>query len=148
MEIMIKHWWNKFTTIFAIPLLIFAQIVTLYDGWESRIEEREYQEELVRCVNQHFHYTQEDLMVTLPNGSKVSEAEFFDGLDETGVVYWEEESNCEMFSLQSPIREYTPERTMDRWLGKVFWTYKNTKDRLLEWIDYQFMRQATKDIRG
>ena len=52
---MIKGFWDKFTTRFAVPLLIFGQIVTLYDGWESRIDERAYQEELVRCVRAHYH---------------------------------------------------------------------------------------------
>ncbi len=49
---MIKDFWHKFTTRFAVPLLIVSQIVTLYDGWESRIEERSYQEELVRWVRE------------------------------------------------------------------------------------------------
>ena len=46
----VKGFWNKFTTRFAVPLLIFSQIVTLYDGWESRIEERAYQKELISCI--------------------------------------------------------------------------------------------------
>jgi len=87
-------------------------------------------------------------MVTLPDGTKMTSAEFFDdGYDETGEVYWGKDA-CRMFSLQSPIEHYTPQRIADRWLGKIFWTYKNNKDRFLAWIDYWFMRKATEDIRG
>ena len=143
-----KDFWNKFTTRFAVPVLIVTQVITLYDGWESRVNERAYQEELLRCVNQHFHYTEEDTMVTLPDGTKVTSAEFFDdGYDETGEVYWEKDA-CRMFSIKSPIEHYTPQRIADRWLGTVFWTYKNNKDRFLAWIDYWFMRKAIEDIRG
>jgi len=53
-----------------------------------------------------------------------------------------------MFTLETPLSDYTPQRTMDRLLGKVFWTYKNKKDRFEEWINYKFMRKATEDIRG
>ena len=144
-----KDFWNKFTTRFAVPVLLVTQVITLYDGWESRVNERAYQEELRRCVNQHFHYTEEDTMVTLPDGTKMTSAEFFDdGYDETGEVYWEEGSNCRMFDISTPIRDYTPERIADRWLGKVFGTFKNRKDRLLSWINYRIMRKATEDIRG
>ena len=88
-------------------------------------------------------------MVTLPDGNKMTSAEFFDdGSDETGEVYWEKESNCRMFDIRTPLSDYTPQRIADRWLGTVFWTYKNTKDRFLAWIDYWFMRKATEDIRG
>ena len=145
-----KGFWSKFTTRFAVPLLIISQIVTLYDGWESRIEERSYQEELVRCVREHHHYTAEDMLVTMPNGDMIPASEFFDDpeMDQTGETYWEEESNCQMFDLQSPLSDYTPERTMDRWLGKIFWAYKNNKDKFVEWVNYKFMRKATEDIRG
>jgi len=144
-----KGFWNKFTTRFAVPVLIVTQVITLYDGWESRVNERAYQEELVRCVNQHLHYTEEDTMVTLPDGTKMTSAEFFDdGYDETGEVYWEKASNCKMFDIRTPMGDYTPQRIADRWLGEVFWTYKNNKDRFLAWIDYWFMRKATEDIRG
>ena len=144
-----KNFWNKFTTRFAVPLLLVTQVITLYDGWESRVNERAYQEELLRCINQHFHYTEEDTMVTLPDGTKMTSAEFFDdGSDETGEVYWEKESNCRMFDIRTPLSDYTPQRIADRWLGTVFWTYKHNKDRFLAWIDYLFMRKATEDIRG
>jgi hypothetical protein len=53
-----------------------------------------------------------------------------------------------MFNLETPLSDYTPQRTMDRLLGKAFWTYKNKKDKFLAWIDYLFMRKATEDIRG
>ena len=144
-----KNFWNKFTTRFAVPLLLVTQVITLYDGWESRVNERAYQQELLECVRQHLHYTEEDLIVTFPDGTKMTSAEFFDdGYDQTGEVYWEKESHCKMFDLRTPMGDYTPQRIADRWLGEVFWTYKNNKDRFLAWINYWFMRKATEDIRG
>ena len=144
-----KDFWNKFTTRFAVPLLLVTQVITLYDGWESRVNERAYQQELLECVRQHLHYTEEDLIVTFPDGTKMTSAEFFDdGYDQTGEVYWEKESHCKMFDLKTPMGDYTPQRIADRWLGEVFWTYKNNKDRFLAWINYWFMRKATEDMRG
>jgi len=144
-----KDFWNKFTTRFAVPLLLVTQVITLYDGWESRVNERAYQQELLECVRQHLHYTEEDLIVTFPDGTKMTSAEFFDdGYDQTGEVYWDKESHCKMFDLKTPMGDYTPQRIADRWLGEVFWTYKNNKDRFLAWINYWFMRKATEDMRG
>ena len=144
-----KDFWNKFTTRFAVPVLIVTQVITLYDGWEARVNERAYQQELLECVRQHLHYTEEDLIVTFPDGTKMTSAEFFDdGYDQTGEVYWGKESHCKMFDLRTPMGDYTPQRIADRWLGEVFWTYKNNKDKFLAWINYWFMRKATEDIRG
>ncbi len=144
-----KGFWSKFTTRFAVPVLIFSQIVTLYDGWESRIEERAYQKELISCINAHYHYTQEDTMVTLHDTGVITATEFFKDspeMDQTGETYWK--AGCGMFDVNTVMSEYTPERTMDRWLGKVFWAYKNNKDKLVEWINYKFMKKATEDMRG
>ena len=147
-----KGFWSKFTTRFAVPLLIISQIVTLYDGWESRIEERAYQEELISCIKAHYHYTEEDTMFTLHDtGEKITSAEFWKDspeMDNTGETYWEEESNCQMFDLQSPVSDYTPERSMDRYLGKVFYWYKDNKDRFVAWVNYMYMRKQTEGIRG
>ena len=113
------------------------------------MNERAYQQELLECVRQHLHYTEEDLIVTFPDGTKMTSAEFFDdGYDQTGEVYWEKESHCKMFDLKTPMGDYTPQRIADRWLGEVFWTYKNNKDKFLAWINYWFMRKATEDVRG
>ena len=149
---MIKDFWHKFTTRFAVPLLIISQIVTLYDGWESRIEERAYQEELISCIKAHYHYTEEDTMVTLyDTGEKITSAEFWKDspeMDNTGETYWEEESGCGMFDINPVMSEYTPERTMDRYLGKVFYWYKDNKDRFVAWVNYMYMRKQTEGIRG
>ena len=149
---MIKDFWHKFTTRFAVPLLIVSQIVTLYDGWESRIEERAYQEELISCIKAHYHYTEEDTMVTLyDTGEKITSAEFWKDspeMDNTGETYWEEESGCGMFDINPVMSEYTPERTMDRYLGKVFYWYKDNKDRFVAWVNYMYMRKQTEGIRG
>ena len=146
-----KDFWNKFTTRFAVPVLLVTQVITLYDGWESRIEERAYQEQLVHCIMKHYHHTEEDTMVTLPDGTKMTSAEFFKDspeMDPTGQTYWQGHAGCGMFNLETPLSDYTPQRIADRWLGKMFWTYKNNKDKFLAWIDYWFMRKATEDIRG
>jgi len=149
---MLRNFWDKFTTRFAVPMLIVSQVMTLYDGWESRIEERSYQEELVRCVQEHYHYTEEDTMVTLyDTGEKITSAEFWKDspeMDNTGETYWEDESNCGMFDINPVMSEYTPERTMDRYLGKVFYWYKDNKDRFVAWVNYMYMRKQTEGIRG
>jgi len=147
---MLRNFWDKFTTRFAVPILIVSQVMTLYDGWESRIEERSYQEELVRCVRAHYHYTEEDMLVKMPNGDIIPVSEFFDdpGMDQTGETYWEEESNCQMFDILSPLSDYTPERSMDKYLGKVFYWYKDNKDRFVAWVNYMYMRKQTEGIRG
>ena len=149
---MLRNFWDKFTTRFAVPILIVSQVMTLYDGWESRIEERSYQEELVRCVLAHYHYTEEDTMFTLHDtGEKIPSAEFWKDspeMDQTGETYWEEESNCQMFDILSLSSDYTPERSMDRYLGKVFYWYKDNKDRFVAWVNYMYMRKQTEGIRG
>ena len=149
---MLRNFWDKFTTRFAVPMLIVSQVMTLYDGWESRIEERSYQEELVRCVRAHYHYTEEDTMVTLyDTGEKITSAEFWKDspeMDQTGETYWKVESGCGMFDINPVMSEYTPERTMDRYLGKVFYWYKDNKDRFVAWVNYMYMRKQTEGIRG
>ena len=145
-----KGFWSKFTTRFAVPVLIFSQIVTLYDGWESRIEETAYQKELISCIRTHRHYTPQDTMVTLDDsGETITATEFFKDspeMDQTGETYWPQ--GCGMFDVNTVQSEYTPERTMDRWLGRVFWAYKNNKDKLVEWINHMFMKKATEHMRG
>ena len=147
-----KDFWNKFTTRFAVPLLLVTQVITLYDGWESRVNERAYQEQLVHCIMEHYHHTEEDTMVTIyDTGEKITSAEFFKDspeMDPTGQTYWQGQAGCGMFNLETPLSDYTPQRTMDRLLGKAFWTYKNKKDRFVEWVNYKFMRKATEGIRG
>ena len=44
--------------------------------------------------------------------------------------------------------QFTSQRTMDRWLGKVFWTYKNIKDRFIAWYEGMFRKKMLEDIRG
>jgi len=91
-------------------------------------------------------------MVTMyDTGEKITSAEFFKDspeMDPTGQTYWQGQAGCGMFNLETPLSDYTPQRTMDRLLGKAFWTYKNKKDRFEEWVNYKFMRKATEDIRG
>ena len=116
------------------------------------MEERAYQEQLVHCIMEHYHNTEEDTMVTIyDTGEKITSAEFFKDspeMDTTGQTYWQGQAGCGMFTLETPLSDYTPQRTMDRLLGKVFWTYKNKKDRFQEWVNYKFMRKATEGIRG
>jgi hypothetical protein len=101
---------------------------------------------------EHYHYTEEDTMVTMyETGEKIPSKEFFKDspyMDLTGQTYWQGEEGCGMFNIATPLSDYSPQRTMDRWLGKAFWTYKNNKDRFISWVNYKFMRKATEGIRG
>ena len=66
-----KGFWNKFTTRFAVPLLIVTQVITLYDGWESRIEERADRQQLIHCINSHLHIVGEIHEVIDVDGNKI-----------------------------------------------------------------------------
>ena len=112
-----KDFWNKFTTRFAVPVLIVTQVITLYDGWESRVNQRADRELLIHCINSHLHYVGELHEVIDADGYKIMDT-------------------------------FTTQSTMDRWLGKVFYTYKNNKDRFVAWYEAKFRKKMLEDIRG
>ena len=66
-----KDFWNKFTTRFAVPLLIVTQMITLYDGWESRIEQKADRQQLIHCIKSHLHIVGEVHEVVDADGNKV-----------------------------------------------------------------------------
>jgi len=142
-----KDFWNKFTTRFAVPLLILTQMITLYDGWESRIEQRADRQQLIHCIKSHLHIVGEIHEVIDVDGNKMI-------LDDTGFDGTVDERHlgsigCREFAPGYEISEqFTTQRTMDRWLGKAFWTYKNTKDKVRAWYEYKFKTKMLEDIRG
>ena len=132
--------WNKFTTRFAVPLLIFSQIVTLYDGWESRIESRDYEQTLKLCIAGHSHHEEYRETIVSVDGEQI------EWVIESVAIF---PDGCDSISFINSLKDsFTPERTMDRWLGKVFWTYKNTKDRVVTWYEELFIQKQLEDIRG
>ena len=142
-----KDFWNKFTTRFAVPMLIFTQVITLYDGWESRVNERADRQLLIDCINSHLHFVGEVHEIVDADGNKI----IFDDTEFDGMVDREHlaEIGCYQFALGYRISEqFTTQRTMDRWLGKVFWTYKNIKDRFIAWYEGMFRKKMLEDIRG
>ena len=142
-----KDFWNKFTTRFAVPLLIVTQMITLYDGWESRIEQKADRQQLIHCIKSHLHIVGEVHEVVDADGNKI----IFDDTEFNGIVDDGHLGSigCREFAPGYEIDEqFTTQRTMDRWLGKVFWTYKNTKDRFIAWYEYKFKTKMLKDIRG
>ena len=142
-----KDFWNKFTTRFAVPLLIVTQVITLYDGWESRIEERADRQQLSHCINSHLHIVGETHEVIDVDGNKI----IFDETEFDGTVDREHlgQIGCHQFAFGYDLNEqFTSQRTMDRWLGKVFWTYKNSKDKVIAWYEYKFKTKMLEDIRG
>ena len=142
-----KGFWNKFTTRFAVPLLIVTQVITLYDGWESRIEERADRQQLIHCINSHLHIVGEIHEVIDVDSNKI----IFDDTEFDGTVDREHLGSigCHQFALGYDISEqFTSQRTMDRLLGKVFWTYKNSKDKVIAWYEYKFKTKMLEDIRG
>ena len=142
-----KDFWNKFTTRFAVPVLIVTQVITLYDGWESRVNERADRELLIHCIVSHLHTVGEVHEIIDADGNKI----IFDDTEFDGTVDREHlaEIGCYQFALGYQISEqFTTQRTMDRWLGKVFYTYKNAKDSLRAWWEMKFKQKMLEDIRG
>ena len=142
-----KDFWNKFTTRFAVPLLIVTQVITLYDGWESRVNERADRELLIHCIVSHLHTVGEIHEIVDADGNKIiiDETEF-DGTVDTEHLG---QLGCDQFVIGHTMMDrFTSQRTMDRWLGKVFYTYKNNKDRLVAWYERKFRQKMLEDIRG
>ena len=142
-----KDFWNKFTTRFAVPVLIVTQVITLYDGWESRVNERTDRELLIKCIVSHLHTVGEAHEIIDVDGNKVviDDTEFDGTVDREHLA----EIGCYQFALGYQISEqFTTQRTMDRWLGKVFYTYKNAKDSLRAWWEMKFRQKMLEDIRG
>ena len=142
-----KDFWNKFTTRFAVPVLIVTQVITLYDGWESRVNERADRQLLIDCINSHLHTVGERHEIIDADGNKI----IFDDTEFDGTVDREHlaEIGCYQFALGYQISEqFTTQRTMNRWLGKVFYTYKNHKDRFRAWWEMKFKQKMLEDIRG
>ena len=142
-----KDFWNKFTTRFAVPVLIVTQVITFYDGWESRVNERADRQLLIDCINSHLHTVGERHEIIDADGNKI----IFDDTEFDGTVDREHlaEIGCYQFALgYSMMDQFTSQRTMDRWLGKVFYTYKNAKDSLRAWWEMKFKQKMLEDIRG
>ena len=142
-----KNFWNKFTTRFAVPLLLVTQVITLYDGWESRVNERADKELLIRCIVSHLHTVGEIHEIVDADGNKViiDETEF-NGTVDRGHL---KQLGCNQFAIGHKLmNQFTSQRTMDRWLGKVFYTYKDNKDRLVAWYERKFKQKMLEDIRG
>ena len=93
------------------------------------------------------HYIGEVHETEDADGNKI----IFDDTEFDGTVDQEHlaEVGCYQFAIGYQISEqFTTQRTMDRWLGKVFWTYKNAKDRLRAWWEMKFRQKMLEDIRG
>ena len=142
-----KDFWNKFTTRFAVPVLIVTQVITLYDGWESRVNERADRQLLIDCIVSHLHTVGEVHEIIDADGNKIifDETEFDGTVDQEHLA----EIGCHQFALGYQISEqFSTQRTMDRWLGKVFYTYKNAKDNVRAWWEMKFRQKMLEDIRG
>ena len=142
-----KDFWNKFTTRFAVPVLIVTQVITLYDGWESRVNERADRGLLINCIVSHLHTVGEVHEIIDADGNKIiiDDTEFDGTVDREHLA----KIGCHQFALGYRISEqFTTQRTMDRWLGKVFYTYKNAKDSLRAWWEMKFQQKMLEDIRG
>jgi len=127
--------------------LIVTQVITLYDGWESRVNETADRQLLIDCIVSHLHTVGEVHEIIDADGNKI----IFDDTEFDGTVDREHlaEIGCYQFALGYRISEqFTTQRTMDRWLGKVFYTYKNAKDSLRAWYERKFRQKMLKDIRG
>ena len=102
---------------------------------------------LIDCINSHLHTVGEVHEIIDADGNKI----IFDDTEFDGTVDREHlaEIGCYQFALGYRISEqFTTQRTMDRWLGKVFYTYKNAKDSLRAWWEMKFKQKMFEDFRG
>ena len=130
-----------------MPVLIVTQVITLYDGWESRVNERADRGLLINCIVSHLHTVGEVHEIIDADGNKIiiDDTEFDGTVDREHLA----KVGCHQFALGYRISEqFTTQRTMDRWLGKVFYTYKNAKDSLRAWWEMKFQQKMLEDIRG
>ena len=102
---------------------------------------------MIHCINSHLHTVGEIHEVVDVDGNKI----IFDDTEFDGTVDREHlgQIGCHQFAVGYILADqFTSQRTMDRWLGKVFWTYKNIKDRFIAWYEGMFRKKMLEDIRG
>jgi len=148
-KIMIKKFkvfWDKFTTRFAVPLLIVSMVWNTYLGWEGRTNARAAEYRLKSYILEHKHLPIEENIYTITSvdGEEIE-------IDEStyGEVDWRwlQENGWEDM-IPSPMDNLTPEGISDIYLGKIFNGISNIKSKIVNWYESLFKEEYIKTMRG
>lgn len=141
-----KIFWDKFTTRFAVPLLIVSMVWNTYLGWESRTNARAAEYRLKSYILEHKHLPVEENIYTITSvdGEEIE-------IDEStyGEVDWRwlKENGWEDM-IPSPMDNLTPEGISDIYLGKIFNGISNIKSKIVNWYESLFKEEYIKTMRG
>ena len=141
-----KIFWDKFTTRFAVPLLIVSMVWNTYLGWESRTNARAAEYRFKSYILEHRHLPIEENIYTITSvdGEEIE-------IDEStyGEVDWRwlNENGWEDM-IPSPMDTLTPEGISDIYLGKIFNGISNIKSRIVNWYESLFKKEYIKTMRG
>jgi hypothetical protein len=141
-----KLFWDKFTTRFAVPLLIVSMVWNTYLGWESRTNARAAEYRLKSYILEHRHLPIEENIYTITSvdGEEIE-------IDEStyGEVDWRwlKENGWEDM-IPSPMDNLTPEGISDIYLGKIFNGISNIKSKIVNWYESLFKEEYIKTMRG
>jgi len=141
-----KVFWDKFTTRFAVPLLIVSMVWNTYLGWEGRTNARAAEYRLKSYILEHRHLPIEENIYTITSvdGEEIE-------IDEStyGEVDWRwlQENGWEDM-IPSPMDNLTPEGISDIYLGKIFNGISNIKSKIVNWYESLFKEEYIKTMRG
>ena len=141
-----KIFWDKFTTRFAVPLLIVSMVWNTYLGWEGRTNARAAEYRLKSYILEHKHLPIEENIYTITSvdGEEIE-------IDEStyGEVDWRwlQENGWEDM-IPSPMDNLTPEGISDIYLGKIFNGISNIKSKIVNWYESLFKEEYIKTMRG
>ena len=142
----LKIFWDKFTTRFAVPLLIVSMVWNTYLGWEGRTNARAAEYRLKSYILEHRHLPIEENIYTITSvdGEEIE-------IDEStyGEVDWRwlKENGWEDM-IPSPMDNLTPEGISDIYLGKIFNGISNIKSKIVNWYESLFKEENIKTMRG
>ena len=143
-----KIFWDKFTTRFAVPLLIVSMVWNTYLGWESRTNARaaEYRQKSYILEHRHLPVEENIYTITSVDGEEIE-------IDEStyGEVDWrwlEENGWEDMILPMHHPDNLTPEGISDIYLGKIFNGISNIKSKIVNWYESLFKEEYIKTMRG
>ena len=143
-----KIFWDKFTTRFAVPLLIVSMVWNTYLGWESRTNARAAEYRLKSYILEHRHLPVEENIYTITSvdGEEIE-------IDEStyGEVDWRWLNENGWEDMILPMHHpdnLTPEGISDIYLGKIFNGISNIKSKIVNWYESLFKEEYIKTMRG
>ena len=143
-----KIFWDKFTTRFAVPLLIVSMVWNTYLGWESRTNARAAEYRFKSYILEHRHLPIEENIYTITSvdGEEIE-------IDEStyGEVDWRWLNENGWEDMILPMHHpdnLTPEGISDIYLGKIFNGISNIKSKIVNWYESLFKEEYIKTMRG